>query len=235
MAIAVRSRNRLREEDEDFYPVSDGKPMAETDTHRDDMLDCIAVLGNYFGHNPQVYVSGNNFLYWERGNRRAVVSPDCYVVFGVEKRKRDCYKVWEEGAITPAVAIELTSRKTRRIDIGRKRDIYEQALGVTEYFLFDPQGDYLKPPLQGFRLWEGRYVPLELRDGRLYSEQLGLFLVGEGDRLRFYDPNRGVFLQTPDEQAQALEDTQKRLADTESELARLRAELEALRHPTEQP
>ena len=32
---------------------------------------------------PDVYVSGNNFVYYEEGDPKKRVSPDCYVVFGV--------------------------------------------------------------------------------------------------------------------------------------------------------
>ena len=32
-----------------------------------------------------VYVGSNNFLYYERGNPRAVVSPDVYVVVGARR------------------------------------------------------------------------------------------------------------------------------------------------------
>ncbi len=38
MAIATPSRRKRGPEDEDFYPSSDGKPMAETDMHRQLMI-----------------------------------------------------------------------------------------------------------------------------------------------------------------------------------------------------
>ena len=45
---------------------------------------------------------------------------------------------------------------------------------VAEYFLFDPRGEYLSPALQGYRLIEGQYVPIEPVSGRLPSVELGL-------------------------------------------------------------
>ena len=41
------------------YPSSDGKPMAETDIHRDLMAELIHELDAYFSDQPDVYVSGN--------------------------------------------------------------------------------------------------------------------------------------------------------------------------------
>ena len=40
-----------------------------------------------------------------------------------------------------------------------KRETYAD-LGVGEYFVFDPTGEYIEPVLQGYRLDWGRYEPL---------------------------------------------------------------------------
>ncbi len=197
-----------------------------------------------------MYVAANNFLYWQEGDPKQCVSPDVYIVFGVRKPPRDCYKVWEEGGRTPDVVFEFTSKKTRKEDTHTKRRLYEQVLKVSEYFLFDPTGDYLRPRLQGFRRVGEEYVPLELVDGRLYSERLGLELVEEGENLYLYDPVRRERLLTPVELAQRLEEEARRAAEervaraaadlraaeeaaaraaAEAESARLRAEIEALR------
>ena len=61
------------------YPESDGKPMAETDVHRDLMVDSIQMLQHHFRDEP-VYVSGNLLIYYEEGNIRKSVSPDVFVV-----------------------------------------------------------------------------------------------------------------------------------------------------------
>ena len=93
---------------------------------------------------------------------------------------------------------------------------------VAEYFQFDPTGDYLHPRLQGQRLQGERYQSIELRDDRMFSEQLGLELAVQDDALRFYDPVRGEWLRTYEEA-----EAQRQAA--EAEVAKLRAELEALR------
>ena len=51
-------------------------------------------------------------------------------------------------------SMALTSRHTWREDQGRKRSLY-RALGVAEYWQYDPTGDHLQPPLHGLRLVGG--------------------------------------------------------------------------------
>ncbi len=218
------------------YPTRDGRPMGETDKHRDLMMYLIAALKIHFMGRPNVYVSGNNFVFWEQGKPKSRVSPDTYVVFGPDSRLRDSYMTWKEDGHLPSVVIEVTSRSTKREDVETKLSLYEQTLKTPEYFLFDPTGDYLKPRLQGYRLDSGQYVRLELSGVRLHSEQLGLDLVQVGETLRLYDPAKRLFLPTPLEQAERTEaearraETEARRAEeAEAENARLRAEIEALR------
>ena len=74
-------------------------------------------------------------------------------------------------------------------------------LKVPEYFMFDPRAEYLDPPLQGFRLNGGDYIPIEPVAGRLPSEVLGLHLERDGQHLRFFDPATGLYLVSPVEAA----------------------------------
>src|SRR5262245_19100688 len=95
------------------YPVSDGKPMAETDKHRRVIMDAIDALTPKFADRvDSVYVSGNNFVFWREGDPNARVSPDVYVVCGVPMRLRDSYKAWEAGGRLPAFLLAVTSKKT---------------------------------------------------------------------------------------------------------------------------
>lgn len=132
------------------YPESDGKLMAETDVHIDALIYLRETLKAYFTAEPRVYVAGNMLLYYEEGNPASCVAPDVFVVRGVTKQERCTYKIWEEEQ-PPTVVFEITSRSTRLEDLGMKRFLYAQ-LGVQEYFLYDPLGEYLRPSLQGFRL-----------------------------------------------------------------------------------
>src|SRR6184192_2667660 len=76
------------------YPTSDGKPMAETDYHRVLMIELIHTLDEFFAPVPDVYVSGNLLVFYEKGNKRRHVSPDVFVVHGVEKAYRPNYLMW---------------------------------------------------------------------------------------------------------------------------------------------
>lgn len=213
-----------------YYPESDGKPMGETDLHRSQISDLIQALEIYYENRTDVYVSGDNLIYYVEGNIKKFVSPDVYVVFGVENRLRNTYKVWEEGGHTPAFIIEVLSGRTKRNDLEDKYELYAKTLRVPEYYQFDVQGTYLNPRLRGYRLENGEYVPQEVVDNRLHSDALGLDLVILDGRLRLYDSASGEFLRTPKEEAHDRLKEVQRADAAEAEAARLRALLEALQH-----
>lgn len=207
------------------YPDSDGLPMAESDATRDYLIYSVEALDSYFQNHPDVYVSGNLFIYYEQGNPKAVVAPDVFVVFGVEKKKRPSYKVWEEQDKIPGFVLEITSKSTASEDRGTKKGLYAY-LGVKEYFQYDPTADYLKPSLQGFRLVEGNYLPIlgqTIGDRlSLFSEILGLDLCLEADgEMRFHSPTTGAKLLSPKEMEKAKDEAErkaKKLADKLREL-----------------
>jgi len=215
-----------------YYPESDGEPMAETDTHRKQMMYLLDALEDHFRDDPNVYVAGNLFVYYQEGDPTKFVAPDVFIVKGVPKRNRRIYQVWKEDK-GPDVVFELTSRSTQKEDLGPKKGIYEM-MGAKEYFIFDPLGEYLKPRLVGFRLAEWGYRRIE--EEPLVSQVLALELRVEGKILRLIDPATGEKLLTPLEAQEA-----RRRAETiaaqeaearrraEAEVERLRAELARLR------
>jgi Uma2 family endonuclease len=224
------------------YPESDGRPMGETDEHRDAMVRHIELLRHYY-RGQQVYVSGDLLVYYEQGNPKKYVVPDAFVVKGVHPRKRRIYKIWVERK-PPDVVIETTSRKTRRKDTLQKPALYAQ-LGVKEYFIFDPDREYLDPPLQGHRLAAGAFVPIQPDGtGALVSEELGLRLRLEGDEIALYRLDTGERLLTAEERAereaaarQAEAEARQAEAEArraaEAEIVRLREELSRTRPRTE--
>ena len=220
------------------YPERDGKPMAETDVHIDVLIYLREALRDYFRNEPQVYVAGNMLFYYEEGNPAACVAPDVFVVQGVAKGERRTYKLWEEGQ-PPSVVFEITSRGSRQEDLGTKRALYAM-LGVREYFLYDPLGEYLRPPLQGYRLLEGEYQRvLPGNQGELVSQALSLELRVQDGQLQVINPITGERLLTPAEahaaqrtEAAARQATEVRAALAEAELERLQGELARLRGET---
>jgi Uma2 family endonuclease len=209
------------------YPTGDGKPMAETDVHRDLMVDLIQTLEARHAADLDVYVSGNILLFYEEGNGRRHVSPDVLFVRGIEKKRRENYLAWLEGKY-PDLVIELTSKTTRSEDVKKKFALYRDVLRVPEYIMFDPLGDYLFPPMQGFRLVDGRYDVIGWVDGRLPSEILGLHLERDGSDLRLVDPATGLRLSTLKEMASEAEAERMR-----AEAERDRAEAERMRAEAE--
>jgi hypothetical protein len=185
-------------------------------------------------------------LYHEEGNRSASVAPDVFVVFGVSNHTRSSYLLWQEPK-APDWVLEVTSRSTRQVDQGKKRDLYAR-LGIPEYWQYDPTGDYLDPPLQGFALSGGRYdtaLALERVDAvwSAFSPVLGLNLRLDGGVLRFHDPLTDEYLLThlEENRARRMEATARQAEvqarrKAEDRVAELEARLQALQSsPPDQP
>lgn len=207
------------------YPEADGQPIGETDQHITEILDLIAILRERFRAAADVYVGGDMLLYYLEGDPSRCVCPDVFVTFGIPKEPpRRSYFVWKEGR-PPSLVIEVTSKSSRREDVDKK-ELYAR-LGVEEYFLHDPLGEYLKPSLQGFRLEHGKYLPIPpAMDGSLTSSLTGLTLRREGEGLRLMDMDSGQPLLKPNEAYAALEKERTAREAAEKEIARLRRQLE---------
>ncbi|MFZ0546376.1 MAG: Uma2 family endonuclease [Candidatus Promineifilaceae bacterium] len=198
--------------------------MAESDFQRKPLTYAVEALSTYFQNRPNVYVSGNLFIYYEEGNPQANVAPDVFVVFGVEKRDRPSYFLWQEGK-APDFVLEITSKSTVSVDQGSKRGLYAY-LGVQEYFQYDPVGDYLRPALKGLRLTGENYLPITETikpDGTLIltSQVLGLELRLTNEGLRFYNPESGKKLLNLQESEKALQEAEARIAELEAALNEL--------------
>ncbi len=184
------------------YPTSDGKPVAESERHFLRLAGAAYGIRKHLAGRDDVYVGSNLLVFDEPGNPRRHLSPDIFVAFGVRRGERDLFKIWEEKP--PAFVLEITSASTRREDERTKRQRYAQ-WGVGEYFLYDPRGEWLKPPLQGFELRGKRYrkmreIALPNGERGLRSESLGLGLWLRGSDLRLHDPAIGRDLPTPEEE-----------------------------------
>ena len=221
-----RERNHIPyvpTEDAELYPDSDGKPMAVSDLHRRILTRTLQVLDTHFEEKPEVYVSGDILMYYVEGDPRKSVSPDVLVAFGLGKKLRRTYLVWQEGKV-PDFAMEFSSKGTYRNDLGHKMELYA-ALGIQDYFLYDAEGLYLPSSIMGFTLIEGSYVPISAgTDGGLHSTALDLDFHAGDVGLGLYDPGAGAWLQTPAESAVR----RAELAETRAEQEALRADLEAL-------
>ncbi len=209
MSAVLKTKKR----EEIYYPESDGKPMAETDIHRNQMNYLIESLKLFFKDRKDIYVSGNIMFYYEQGNPYKSFSPDVMICFDVSPSDRRVYKLWEENQF-PQVIFEISSRATWGEDLNKKWFLY-QKFGVREYYIFDPEYDYLPEPLIAYRLKKGELRQVKVKNNRIFSEELGLEVVDTGEGLRLYDPQTKEFLKT--------------LEEASEEINRLREEIKKLK------
>jgi hypothetical protein len=218
--------------------------MAESDAHIAHIINLREILRYWLRGDAMSSVHANMLFYYKEGFPKRRIAPDVFVVWGVPKKYRRSYKLWVEER-APQVVFEITSRKTQDEDLGTKRAIYAR-IGVEEYYLFDPYGHYLHPPLRGYKLageeyvlrtietllppiFKGKEAGESSKGWRLVSEWLKLEIwalpTGEVDMpytLRFYDPAAGEWLPDPEQAMIERKQFEKQLAE-----ARIREQREA--------
>ena len=180
----------------------------------------IGALRVHYAARAEFFVAADLGLFFERGDRSALVAPDLMVAFGAGGQDRGSYKLWEEPK-PPDFVLELLSPRTWRKDVEAKPGLYE-ALGVAEFWVFDPIGK-LPRPINGWRLdADGVYAPVPaLPDDGYRSQALGLDLVPGGDGFRFRDPATGDLLPDQEETASALKASETRLRESQARIAEL--------------
>jgi len=205
------------------YPESDGKPMGETDLHRDWMFRLLEIFRQRYA-KQQVYIAGDLLVYYLEGTPSKFIVPDCFVVLDHPPGLRRTFQTWKEKRV-PDVVFEVTSRGTSSVDIIDKPVIYEK-MGVKEYFLYDPTADYLEPPLQGYRMNDGCLREIPRKEDRLHCETLGVDLFLRDFELVIVDSKTGEEQVTKadrtDEEHAARLAAEARLQEVEAELKRLK-------------
>ncbi len=178
-----------------YYPEEDGKPMAASDLHREILTRTIDALTEHYHSDSSVYVSGDILMYYVEGVPAKSVSPDVLVTFGIGKKRRYTYKVWEVGK-APDFAMEFSSENTYRNDLSFKKELYA-SLGIRDYFLYDAEAKYLRVPLMGFTLVDAVYepIPADARGG-VRSAALNLDFHVREDGLGIYNPVTGKWVKT---------------------------------------
>lgn len=216
--------------DDDGYPCDDSA-MVDNSDHNIVSGYIKYVVGERYADRDDMFVDADLGLYFEQGNRSALVVPDVLVAFGVEGGSRMSYKIWEEGK-PPDLVVEVLSHRTWRKDLRVKPGLY-QALGIAEYWSFDQHRLSDDPPLLVRRLEIGSYhVEGDGMTG--HSAILGLDVRVDGTLLRLHDPATGLDLPDYNEavamyrqarvgaaaEGEARQAAEKRIAELEEQLRR---------------
>ncbi|MEH2320732.1 Uma2 family endonuclease [Nostoc sp.] len=221
-------------EDEVIFPPGDilsDEPPLESDLHREQIDLLIRILKLWWRERQDFYASGNLTIYYSPNQKKSehFRGPDFFIVLGTEKKDRKSWVVWQEDGKYPNLIVEILSSSTAAIDKGLKKQVYQDTFRTPDYFWFDP----VTMELQGFHLVDGKYQEIQTTtDGRLWSQQLELYLGVYEGKLRFFTTENQLILsseelaeqeslraQQADERAQQAEE---RAQLAEQEIARLR-------------
>ncbi|MCY4013988.1 MAG: Uma2 family endonuclease [Gammaproteobacteria bacterium] len=150
---------------------------------------------------------------------------------------RMSYKLWQEPV--PDLVIEIVSFGSGERDTVDKPNRYE-AIGIPEYWIFDPERHRIAHGLGGRLLANGVYaaaspvppaadeVPVPAGAVPYWSAVLGLYLYADGKSLRLHDPATGR-INNVEEEIAAREAAETRAARATARADALEAELKALR------
>ncbi|MEH2248794.1 Uma2 family endonuclease [Nostoc sp.] len=221
-------------EDEVIFPPGDilsDEPLLESDLHRDQIDLLIRILKLWWRERQDFYASGNLTIYYSPNQKKSEKfrGPDFFVVLGTQKKDRKSWVVWQEYGKYRNLIVEILSSSTVAVDKGLKKQVYQDTFRTPDYFWFAP----VTMEFQGFHLVNGKYQEILLTtDGRLWSQQLELYLGVYEGKLRFFTTENQLILsseelaeqerlraQQAEERAQRAEE---RAQQAEEEITRLR-------------
>ena len=135
---------------------------------------------------PEAIVASNLLVLFDS----ARIIPDIFVAFGSVEHPVSSFRVPRDRDLRMFV-LEMLSPSTHETDKSKKMLSYAE-MGAAEYWLFDPTGKLQVPRLKGFRLADGKYVPIpgsgESKEHALQSSILGVDLYLDGQTLRLANP-----------------------------------------------
>ena len=211
------------------------EPLA-SNRHFDEQTYCWHPL-RYLLNPACHYVSMDRWLRMDPNDPSDRLLPDLLLARDLQDREwdNDEYLPWVVGK-APEVLAEFLSPSSVSADLVGKPKRYG-ALGVREYFVFDPDGSFGVPPLQGWELRaDGKGPELPVVGGGIASRLLPIrFVLAEG-HIGVVDARSGELALRYDalqrRLSQAIAAEQAAIAAqqaAEAEARRLRAELDRLR------
>ncbi|HEY8744666.1 MAG TPA: Uma2 family endonuclease [Chloroflexota bacterium] len=198
------------------------EPLA-SDRHSDEQTYCFTAL-RYLLNPDGHYVSMDRWLRMDPADHKDKLLPDFLIALDVLEQQWnvDEYLPWEVGK-PPEVLGEFLSPTSEGADQVDKPKRYGE-LGVREYFLFDPDGTYGVPRIQGWTLRrDGSREALPRRaDGGVQSRVLPVRFLRVDDHVGVIDVRSGrLALRYEEVQRLLLEEAAARLR---AEQARQQAE-----------
>ena len=185
----------------DYPPVAAWARFSDEDQHEAllEVGEALAIRFDLERRWPYATISFAAPIYYEEGNPAVRVVPDLFVSLESNGKRHQTYKFWEEPKAPDFVLDVAAAAADGDRDWRGKPDGYA-AIGVPEYWRFDPTGQHFEPRLQGFRRRADGYAALPAnREGSaitVRSEALDLDLHFDGERLRLQDSQTGRFFPT---------------------------------------
>jgi len=222
-------------ESEIIYADSDGKPMADNTKQFRWIVTIKENLECLFADNDHVFIAGDLLWYPVEGDNKTCQAPDAMVVFGRPKGDRGSYKQWLENQIAPQVVFEILSPGNTKAEMRQKWQFY-QRFGVEEYYLYDPDANYLQgwwrrgDQLEMIAAIDNWQSPLLQIRFQLESPQLAIFYPDGSRFLTTLEIKQKAELaeqraRTAEQQAQQ---ERQRAQEAEAKLARIEAQLRAM-------
>ncbi|MCZ8129368.1 MAG: Uma2 family endonuclease [Microcystis sp. LE19-114.1B] len=180
------------------------EPPLESNLHLQQIILLIQCLEWWWREREDYFAAGNLTIYYSPNQKKSEFfrGPDFFVVLGTNPNpNRRSWVIWREEGKYPNLIVEILSDSTAKVDREEKKQIYQDIFRTPDYFWFDPES----LEFEGFTLISGQYQPITPNaQGRLWSQQLGLYLGLSANKLRYFTPE-GELVPTPAEAAQQAE------------------------------
>src|SRR5262249_25019485 len=140
--------------------------------------------------------------------------PDVFVAFGRPPGDRRSYRQWEEGGVAPQVVIDVLSPGNTPEEMEEKDAFYNEH-GVEEYYIYDPDKDYLSVYIRKGTVLHRRWFHNDF-----VSPRMGIRFALSGPEMQVFYPDGRRFLTFKELEAERLA-TAEKLQSTEKKLRRL--------------
>ena len=193
-------------------------------------------LGQHLGKRKTVLIGSSLYISpVVTDDPAGLFDPDLFVSYNADKEsysRRNGYVISEQGK-PPDFVLEIASCHTGDLDDTVKREAYA-ALGITEYWRFDPTGEYNRVLLAADRLVNGRYQPVtivqlgdEIWQGR--SQILNLDIRWERSQLQWHDPATARRLPTFEDMRERANAAKTRADASEARVRELEEKIQRFR------